>query len=147
MAHRTSPKVRTYSGRVDPGERRNRTLLRTRDRIDRSYRDELDVPALAELAHLSRAEYIRQFTATFGETPYRYLQRRRIERAMHQLQWTDRSVTDICMEVGFSSLGTFSRTFRRIVGRSPREFRDAAGRPPGFVPASFAMKWSRIADP
>ena len=138
--------MRSYSGRVDGTERRNRILLRARDRIDRSYRDDLDVSALARDAYLSRAEFIRQFRATFGETPYRYLQRRRIERAMHLLQWTDRSVTDVCMEVGFASLGTFSRTFRAIVGASPRTFRDASTRPEGFVPTAFGMKWSRITE-
>lgn len=130
-----------------PSEQRNRALLRARDAIDRHYRDDLDVPALARLAFLTRAEFIRQFRAVFGETPYRYLQRRRIERAMDLLRGTDRSVTDICMEVGFTSLGTFSRTFREVVGASPTEFRASAVRASGFVPASFAMRWSRIAGP
>ena len=74
---------------------------------------------------MSQAHFIRTFRATFGETPHRYLQRRRVERAMFLLRETDRSVTDICFEVGFGSLGTFSRTFRHIVGESPSEYRAA----------------------
>ena len=65
---------------------------------------------------------------------------------MYLLQWTDRNVTDICMEVGFGSLGTFSRTFRAIVGASPSVFRAASGRPAGFVPTAFGMKWRRISE-
>ena len=75
--------------------------------------------ALAAVAFVSPAHFIRRFKATFGETPHRYLQRRRVERAMYLLRNTEPSVTDVCMEVGFSSLGTFSRTFTEIVGESP----------------------------
>ena len=72
---------------------------------------------------MSEAHFIRTFRATFGETPHRYLQRRRVERSMFMLRETERSVTEICFDVGFSSLGTFSRTFRAIVGRSPSAYR------------------------
>src|SRR5919199_774693 len=89
----------------------NRRLLRARDAMDRAYADPLDVPALARIACVSEAHFIRSFRATFGETPHRYLQRRRVERSMFLLCETDRSVTDICFDVGFNSLGTFSRTF------------------------------------
>ncbi|MBZ4320866.1 helix-turn-helix domain-containing protein [Streptomyces huiliensis] len=119
----------------------NRRMLRARDAMDRAYAEPLDVPALARIAHVSEAHFIRVFRATFGETPHRYLQRRRVERAMSLLRDTDRSVTDICFEVGFGSPGTFSRTFRDIVGRSPRAYRKeavAAG-----VPTCFAMAWTR----
>jgi AraC-like DNA-binding protein len=95
-----------------------RLMLRARDVMDRSYQDELDVNALAAIALVSPAHFIRQFKVTFGETPHRYLQRRRVERAMFLLRNTDTSVTAICMEVGFSSLGTFSRTFTDIVGQA-----------------------------
>src|ERR1700726_533706 len=98
-------------------------MLRARDEMDGAYAQPLDVPALAAIAHVSEAHFIRTFRATFGEAPHRYLQRRRIERAMFLLRATDRSVTDVCFDVGFSSLGTFSRTFHDIVGETPTAFR------------------------
>src|SRR6478752_10547930 len=91
--------------------------------MDRSYAEPLDVPTLARIAYVSEAHFIRTFRATFGETPNRYLQRRRVERAMFLLRETDRTVTEICLDVGFNSLGTFSRTFRRIIGESPSAYR------------------------
>src|SRR5439155_26445388 len=93
-------------------EDENRRMLRTRDAMDRGYAEPLDVDELAAIACVSRAHFIRTFKGTFGETPHRYLQRRRVERAMYLLRTTDRNVTEVCMAVGFSSLGTFSRTFR-----------------------------------
>ena len=99
----------------------NRRLLRARDAMDRAYAEPLDVRAVAAVAHVSEAHFIRSFRAVFGETPHRYLQRRRVERSMFLLRETDRSVTDICLDVGFTSLGTFSRTFREIVGETPSE--------------------------
>ena len=101
----------------------NRRMLRARDTMDRHYAEPLDVAALARVAHVSPAHFARTFRATFGETPHRYLQRRRVERAMFLLRSGDRSVTDICVEVGFTSLGTFSRTFRDIVGETPTAYR------------------------
>src|ERR1700749_2845194 len=98
-------------------------MLRARDAMARHSSLPLDVPKLAAIACVSDAHFIRTFKATFGETPHRYLQRRRVERAMYLLRSSDRTVTDVCMEVGFSSLGTFSRTFRHIVGETPSEFR------------------------
>jgi AraC-like DNA-binding protein len=129
--------------RVEPNEDRNRRLLRARDAIDVRYREELDVPMLAGIALMGRAHFIREFKRAFGETPYRYLQRRRVERAMYLLRWTDRSVTAVCMEVGFSSLGTFTRTFAEIVGEPPTRYRAAALRTTSFVPGSFTMRWTR----
>ena len=102
----------------------NRRLLRARDAMDRAYAEPLDVRAIAAVAHVSEAHFIRSFRATFGETPHRYLQRRRVERSMFLLRETDRSVTDICLDVGFSSLGTFSRTFHDIVGDTPSGYRE-----------------------
>ena len=87
--------------------------------------------------YVSEAHFIRTFRATFGETPHRYLQRRRVERAMFLLRTTERSVTDICMDVGFSSLGTFSRMFRDIVGEPPSAYRRRGPLP--RVPTCFAM--------
>src|SRR5688500_14606152 len=104
-------------------EELNRSLLRARDAMDRAYAEPLNVSAVAAVAHLSEAHFIRCFRAVFGETPHRYLQRRRVERSMFLLRETDRSVTDICFDVGFNSLGTFSRTFREIVGQTPSGYR------------------------
>jgi AraC-like DNA-binding protein len=119
----------------------NRRMLRARDAIDRTYAQALDIPNLAQVACASEAHFIRTFRATFGETPHRYLQRRRVERAMFLLRETERSVTDICMDVGFTSLGTFSRTFHDIVGDTPTEYR---ARGEVFaVPTCFSMTWTR----
>jgi AraC-like DNA-binding protein len=115
----------------------NRRLLRARDAMDRAYAEPLDVPAVAAIAHVSEAHFIRTFRAVFGETPHRYLQRRRVERAMFLLRETGRSVTDVCLDVGFTSLGTFSRTFREIVGESPTAYRAANG--PIVAPNCFQM--------
>jgi len=122
-------------------EELNRRLLRARDAMDLSYAEPLDVPRLAAVASVSEAHFIRTFRATFGETPHRYLQRRRVERAMFLLAQTRRDVTEICLEVGFSSLGTFSRTFSEIVGESPTSFRTHSKPIP--VPNCFAMAWLR----
>ena len=122
-------------------EESNRRMLRARDAIDRTYAQPLDISALARVAHASEAHFIRTFRATFGETPHRYLQRRRVERAMFMLRETERSVTDICLDVGFASLGTFCRTFHDIVGETPTAFRDRG--PVQAVPTCFAMAWSR----
>ncbi len=122
----------------------NRRLLRARDAMDRDFADPLDVPSLAAIACISEANFIRSFKATFGETPHRYLQRRRIERAMYLLRTTDATVTDVCMQCGFSSLGTFSRTFSDIVGESPSAFQRRGGRTDSErVPSCFVRTWTR----
>ena len=126
---------------MDPKLESNRRLLRARDTMDRSYAEPLDIPALARVAHVSEAHFIRTFRDTFGETPHRYLQRRRVERAMFLLRETDRSVTDICFDVGFTSLGTFSRTFRDIVGQTPSEYRE--GHEPMIAPNCLQMAATR----
>jgi AraC-like DNA-binding protein len=100
--------------------------------MDRAYAQPLDVRAVAAVAHVSPAHFSRSFRSVFGETPHRYLQRRRIERSMFLLRETGRTVTDICFEVGFGSLGTFSRTFREIVGETPSG--DRAGNGPIVAP-------------
>jgi transcriptional regulator GlxA family with amidase domain len=122
-------------------EDQNRRLLRARDAMDRTYAQPLDIPTLARIAHVSEAHFIRTFRQTFGETPHRYLQRRRVERAMFLLRATDDPVTRICFDVGFASLGTFSRTFSAIVGVAPSEYRRTGTAP--SVPTCFAMAWSR----
>ena len=119
-------------------------MLRARDAMDRAYAEPLDVPALARIAYVSPAHFIRTFRATFGETPHRYLQRRRVERAMFLLRETDRSVTEVCLAVGFTSLGTFSRTFRDIIGESPTAYRRRAV--PRAAPGCFTMAYSRPAS-
>jgi AraC-like DNA-binding protein len=105
----------------------NRRLLRARDAMDRAYAQPLDVPAVAAVALVSESHFSRTFRAVFGETPHRYLQRRRVERSMFMLRETGLTVTDICFDVGFISLGTFSRTFREIVGESPSAYRRGHG--------------------
>ena len=105
----------------------NLRLLRARDAMDRSFAEPFDVRAVAAVAHISEAHFSRSFRAVFGETPHRCLQRRRVERSMFLLRETDRSVTDICLDVGFSSLGTFSRMFTEIVGETPSRYRRGHG--------------------
>src|SRR4051812_21735306 len=95
--------------------------------MDRAYADPLDVASIAAVAHISEAHFSRSFRAAFGETPHRYLQRRRVERSMFLLRESDRSITDICFDVGFMSLGTFSRTFRDIIGQTPSSYREGHG--------------------
>ena len=119
----------------------NRRVLCARDAMDRAYAEPLDVRAVASVAHLSRAHFIRCFRAVFGETPHRYLQRRRVERSMFLLRETDRSVTDICFDVGFTSRGTFSRTFREIIGETPSDYRGGHG--PMVAPNCVQMAATR----
>jgi AraC-like DNA-binding protein len=121
----------------------NRRLLRARDAMDRRYAEPLDVAVLAHVACMSPSHFAREFRRVFGETPYRYLQRRRVERAMFALRTTSTSVTDVCMEVGFTSLGTFSRTFAEVVGCSPSAYRGATAGLPQPASGSFAMRWGR----
>jgi AraC-like DNA-binding protein len=122
-------------------EELNRRLLRARDAMDRAYAEPLDVRAVAAVAHLSEAHFIRSFRAVFGETPHRYLQRRRVERSMFLLRETERNVTEICLDVGFSSMGTFSRTFRAIVGETPSQYRVRHG--PMVAPHCFQLAATR----
>src|SRR5438445_11296176 len=119
----------------------NRPMLRARDAMDRAYAEPLEPPTLARIANVSAAHFIRTFRATFGETPHRYLQRRRVERAMFLLRATDRSITDVCLDVGFASLGTFSRTFRDIVGVNPTDYRAHAEA--AVAPNCSTMAWTR----
>ena len=122
----------------------NRRLLRARDAMDRAYAEPLDIRAVAAVAHVSEAHFIRTFRAVFGETPHRYLQRRRVERSMFLLRETERSVTDVCFDVGFTSVGTFSRTFRAIVGETPSHYRATNG--PIVAPNCVVMSMTRPRD-
>ena len=99
-------------------------LRRARDLVDRSYADPLDLDALAAEAGLSRYHFVRTFADTYGDTPMRYLTRRRIERAQDLLRSANLTVTEVCMMVGFASLGSFSSRFRELVGESPTQYRD-----------------------
>src|SRR5215216_4873513 len=110
-------------------------LRRVRDRIDREYAQPLDVEALARGAHMSAGHFSRQFRLAYGESPYSYLMTRRIERAMALLRRGELSVTEVCFEVGCSSLGTFSTRFTELVGMPPSAYREqragaTAGMPP-----------------
>src|SRR5690242_21223819 len=98
-------------------------LRRVRDRIDREYAQPLDVEALARGVHMSAGHLSREFKRAYGEPPYSYLMTRRIERAMALLRRGDLSVTDVCFEVGCSSLGTFSTRFTELVGMPPSTYR------------------------
>lgn len=124
-------------------ERTNRLLLRARDAMDRSFAEPLDIDALAAIACCSPAHFIRQFRATFGETPHRYLQRRRIERAMALLRTTDVAVQDVCVAVGWASLATFTRRFREVVGVTPAVYRASRPAPRASVPTCFEKAWTR----
>jgi len=103
-----------------------RLLRRVKDRIDRDYAQPLDVEALARGAHVSAGHLSREFKKAYGESPYSYLMTRRIERAMALLRKGDLSVTDVCFEVGCSSLGTFSTRFTELVGVPPSVYRQQA---------------------
>ncbi|HMJ36959.1 MAG TPA: helix-turn-helix transcriptional regulator [Baekduia sp.] len=118
-------------------------LRRVRDRIDREYAQPLDVDALARGAHMSAGHLSRQFKLAYGESPYSYLMTRRIERAMALLRRGDLSVTEVCFEVGCSSLGTFSSRFTELVGIPPSAYRrDAAGATAG-MPSCVAKQVTR----
>jgi AraC-like DNA-binding protein len=99
-------------------------LRKVRDRMDREYAQPLDVEALARGVHVSAGHLSRQFKLAYGESPYQYLMTRRIERAMALLRRGDLSVTDVCFEVGCSSLGTFSTRFTELVGVPPSVYRE-----------------------
>ena len=115
-------------------------MRRVRDRIDRDYAEPLDVEALAHDAHLSAGHLTRQFKAAYGESPYSYLMTRRIERAMSLLRMGDRSVTEICYEVGCSSLGTFSTRFTELVGMPPSAYRRAEAEATEGMPSCVAKQ-------
>lgn len=99
-------------------------LRRARDLADRRYADDLDLDVLAAEAAMSKFHFARSFVRTYGETPMRYLTRRRIERAQDLLRAANLTVTEVCMMVGFSSLGSFSSRFRELVGETPTQYRD-----------------------
>ena len=110
-------------------------LRRVRDRMDREYAQPLDVEALARDAHMSAGHFSREFRRAYGESPYSYLMTRRVERAMALLRGGELRVTEVCFEVGCSSLGTFSTRFTELVGVPPSVYRrQAAGAMDGIPP-------------
>ncbi|MFC7648974.1 helix-turn-helix transcriptional regulator [Streptosporangium lutulentum] len=113
-------------------------LRRARDHIDRHYRTALDLDRLAGVAGVSKFHFVRSFEAAYGETPIRYLTRRRIERAQDLLRTANLTVTEVCMLVGFASLGSFSSRFAQLVGESPTSYRNRwAARGVPHVPGCF----------
>jgi transcriptional regulator GlxA family with amidase domain len=112
-----------------------RHLLRAKDLADARYAEPLGVADLARAAGLSPAHFSREFRKTFGESPHAYLLTRRLERAAALLRNTDRSVADVCMAVGFTSVGSFTTSFSRLFGKSPTAYR-------GSFPA--AATWARV---
>jgi AraC-like DNA-binding protein len=122
-----------------------RHLLRAKDLADARYREPLGVDDLARAAHLSRAHFSREFRLAFGESPHRYLLTRRLERAAALLRNTDRSVADICLNVGLTSVGSFTTSFGRAYGVSPTAYR--AAHPPASasvrIPTCVLQAWAR----
>ena len=118
-------------------------LRRVRDRIDREYAQPLDVEALARGANMSAGHLSRQFRLAYGESPYRYLMTRRIERAMALLRRGDHSVTEACFAVGCSSLGTFSTRFTELVGVPPSVYRADTARATAGMPPCLAKQVTR----
>ncbi len=113
--------------------------------MDSRYGDSLDLQALAAEANVSKRHFSRGFRETFGETPHQYLLTRRLERARHLLRTTDLTVGAICLEVGFSSVGSFTSSFSRRVGMSPTEYRRRNHGPAAAdrIPSCYARAWAR----
>ncbi|MDH5504836.1 MAG: helix-turn-helix transcriptional regulator [Acidimicrobiia bacterium] len=118
-------------------------LRRARDLMDREYASPLDIAAIANAALMSTAHFSRQFKATYGETPYTYLMTRRIERAKALLRKGDLSVTDVCMAVGCTSLGSFSARFTELVGQTPSAYRARDHGELAGVPGCIAKEITR----
>jgi AraC-like DNA-binding protein len=120
-------------------------LRAARDLMDRRFADPLDLSQLAAHAGFSKFYFVRAFKDAYGETPARYLTRRRVERAKDLLRWANLTVTEVCMLVGFSSLGSFSRRFSELVGMAPSTFQrmSAARGGPAPVPGCFVMDWAK----
>lgn len=120
-----------------------RQLRRAKDLMDRDWAQPLDLTVLAARSGYSRYHFVRRFRAAYGQTPGQYLCRRRIERAQELLGSANLTVTEVCMLVGFSSLGTFSRRFKEQVGVAPTEFRrQARAAGPAPIPGCFVLFWA-----
>jgi AraC-like DNA-binding protein len=133
-----------YADAVNSAELANLALLRrARDLIDREYARPLEVAELARTALMSTAHFARQFRATYGETPYSYLMTRRIERAKLLLRRRDMSVTEVCLTVGCTSLGSFSARFTELVGETPTAYRSRDHSELVSVPGCVAKEVTR----
>jgi AraC-like DNA-binding protein len=120
-----------------------RHLLRARDLIDTRYADPLDVPTLGARAGVSPAYFARRFRVTFGETPHQYLLARRLERAQFLLRETDRSVAEVCLDVGLTSVGSFTTRFKQVVGMTPTAYRELARAPFPGIPMCVLRELTR----
>jgi AraC-like DNA-binding protein len=118
-------------------------LRRARDLMDREYARPLDVPAMARAALMSPSHFSRSFRAAYGETPYGYLMTRRIERAKALLRRGDLTVTEVCIQVGCTSLGSFSSRFTELVGETPSAYRARTHEAGAAVPACFSKVMTR----
>ena len=118
-------------------------LRRARDLMDRDYAQPLDVPAMAREALMSPAHFSRKFRAAYGETPYSYLMTRRIERAKALLRRGDLTVTEVCLAVGCTSLGSFSSRFTELIGESPSAYRARRHDRGAPIPSCLVMLWTR----
>ncbi|WP_037674077.1 helix-turn-helix transcriptional regulator [Streptomyces griseus] len=118
-------------------------LRRARDRIDREYAEPLDVPALARTALMSPGHFQRSFRQAYGETPYGYLMTRRVERAKALLRRGDLTVTEVCIAVGCTSLGSFSSRFTELVGETPSAYRARSHQAGAAIPPCVARTYTR----
>jgi AraC-like DNA-binding protein len=118
-------------------------LRRAKDLVDRSYAEPLDVEALARRAHCSPWHFSRRFKEAFGETPHQYVLSRRVERAQELLRNTELSVSEVCLEVGFQSLGSFSAAFHRVAGMTPTAYRATMAGVAPQIPGCWAAQWTR----
>ncbi|QMV12582.1 helix-turn-helix domain-containing protein [Streptomyces lincolnensis] len=118
-------------------------LRQARDRMDREYTEPLDVTALARTALMSPGHFQRSFREAFGETPYGYLMTRRVERAKALLRRGDLSVTEVCMAVGCTSLGSFSSRFTELVGETPSAYKSRSHEASATIPPCVARKYTR----
>jgi AraC-like DNA-binding protein len=131
-----------YGLRVEVAELAH--LRRARDLLDREYARPLDVPVMARAALMSPSLFSRRFREAYGDTPYGYLQARRVERAMALLRSGQMSVTDVCLAVGFTSLGSFSSTFTRLVGEPPSAYKARDHTRLAPVPPCMTRAWARL---
>jgi AraC-like DNA-binding protein len=120
-----------------------RQLRRVRDRMDREYAEPLDITELARGAHMSPGHFQRSFRKAFGETPYSYLMTRRIERAKALLRRGDLTVTEVCLAVGCTSLGSFSSRFTELVGETPSAYRARDHEESAVIPSCVARTFTR----
>jgi transcriptional regulator GlxA family with amidase domain len=118
-------------------------LRQARDRMDREYAEPLDIPALARTALMSPGHFQRSFREAYGETPYGYLMTRRVERAKALLRRGDLTVTEVCMTVGCTSLGSFSSRFTELVGETPSSYRARSHEESAEIPPCVARAYTR----